>query len=198
MPIHMQWKRCDRIEYQDSWGWGRRQKESNQWVEFCILRPTTQEVYFAELCRLELFERLGMAHTCCNFEDNGPYNDPSWEYYGLRMKGRISDEDRDELQAEDAELHKQLASLMEAYRTLRIQHSGPFLDFWQAWWAIVDDILPENDLHIIDVEDDEDFELHELVLYKFAQAGEGVTTEDPVEILRDSLFSQLVDEPTFE
>jgi hypothetical protein len=58
--------------------------------------------------------------------------------------------------------------------------------------------LPENDLHIIGVEDDGDFELHELVLYKFAQVSEGVTTEDPVEILRDSLFSQLVDEPTFE
>jgi hypothetical protein len=118
MPIHMQWKRCNRINYQDSWGWGRRQKESNQWVEVCRLRPITQEVYFAELCRLELFERLGMAHTCCNFEDNDPYGDFSSEYYGFRMKGRISDEDRDELQAEDAELYKQLTSLMEVYRTL--------------------------------------------------------------------------------
>jgi hypothetical protein len=188
-PIHMKWKRCDRIENQDSRDWEGRQKESDRLAKLSGLSITTQEGYFSELCRLEIFERLGMAHTCCDYEKNHPGDDPV--NYGYRMKERISDEDREELYAEDAELYTQLSALMGVYRTLRIQHSGPFLDFWQAWWAIVDDTLLENDVHIVDVEGDEEFQLHELVLYKSAQDSEGVTTEDPAETFRDSLLSHL-------
>ena len=88
-----------------------------------------------ELCRLEIFERLGMAHTCCEFKHKTCA-------YGERFVP--SDEDCHELHEEDKYFSQALELYMCIYRYLRREHSGPFSNFWCSWWTTTNEILPEK------------------------------------------------------
>ncbi|KAI9801184.1 MAG: hypothetical protein M1825_003458 [Sarcosagium campestre] len=85
------------------------------------------ETWREEVCRLIIFERLGMAHTCC---DDRP------------GRCRVSSEEAQELRQEDANYKEALDLYMCLYKNLRKEHSGPFLEFWANWWTIVDKRLP--------------------------------------------------------
>ena len=88
-----------------------------------------------ELCRLEIFERLGMAHTCC---DIGPSPLACSEYF------LPSEEECHELREVDNNFRQGLESCMCIYALLRREHIVPFSKFWCNWWTAVNDILPEE------------------------------------------------------
>lgn len=97
------------------------------------------ESYFSDICRLEIFDRLGMAHTCCSMNTlcNG------YGYSKLHYKSK-SAEQRHELQDEDSEFKLILDAYVELYQRLLYAHAANFKLFWIAWWITLDRFLPDD------------------------------------------------------
>lgn len=102
------------------------------WTQLCRLESSQIKMYYAEICRLEIFDRLGMAHTCCGYVDSE----------AIRLV-TMKTENQSQLREEDVHLVEQLNLLMKNYNRLEIAHKGNFREFWRLWWARVDRILPE-------------------------------------------------------
>ena len=85
---------------------------------------------FTDICRLEIFDRLGMAHTCCHRLEVCPQN-----------HFPITRDELEELQEEDQSLKEALDMYIELYLDLLRQHQGNFESFWISWWFTVDHFL---------------------------------------------------------
>lgn len=103
------------------------------WMQSTGLSDTQKETYYHEACQLEIFDRLGMAHTCCTNQKR--------PHEGRRIV--ISEVECDRLQQEDAGLREQLDLIMRMYRECCRKFVGSKLKFWNWWWVNVDDILPD-------------------------------------------------------
>ncbi|KAB5570034.1 hypothetical protein GE09DRAFT_1217485 [Coniochaeta sp. 2T2.1] len=108
-------------------------------------------MYTEDAVRLEVFQRLGMIHTCCKVTTG---ND---------------DEKRQQVQDEDAELNKQLELIMDAYRNYAQRHGATSEDALDGWWRILDGILVPtiNDDSLYN-EDEEDEERGSLQVAEYA------------------------------
>ncbi|KAK4160822.1 hypothetical protein QBC43DRAFT_109521 [Cladorrhinum sp. PSN259] len=93
------------------------------------------EILFST-ARLKLFERLGMAHTCCA-RRHSKFGEPSSD-------GELSDSDDEfkRLREEDVDLAAHLDVLLEEYLSGRTHFEGSAWQYWDAWWQVVDMILP--------------------------------------------------------
>lgn len=96
---------------------------------------------FTDICRLEVFDRLGMAHTCFHNRCDGYYIDDDC----------CSDNDcddgsseRGEIQEEDYHLKQALDSYLELYLCLLDTHKDHFESFWIAWWIALEHFLPSE------------------------------------------------------
>ncbi|EON68612.1 hypothetical protein W97_07870 [Coniosporium apollinis CBS 100218] len=98
------------------------------------------EAAYLDACRVRIFERLGMVHTCCKVERVYPVEVP----YSVPRRYRLPEEERLELLDEYAELNDILEAYMRLYQDLRSECSGRFSLFWQAWWEAVSNDLPED------------------------------------------------------
>jgi hypothetical protein len=98
--------------------------------------PDQNEVQYENLCRSEIFERLGMAHTCCN------HSVPS------RTSPFLPEDEIQELREEDAGLKDSLNLYMHTYRRLRHRTIVTWtLDvFWKLWWEVIEPLLPVEPL----------------------------------------------------
>ncbi|KAM5373316.1 hypothetical protein ACJZ2D_007145 [Fusarium nematophilum] len=110
---------------------------------YSLLGLSVSQQCFADICRLELFDRLGMAHTCCHFLDQGRVS-PKYRFRGMIRAGIPSMplEERRELQEEDRYLKLALDSYVDLYLDLLQKHRGGFESFWIAWWLALEDHLP--------------------------------------------------------
>lgn len=112
--------------------WATIEDDVFLWIELCEVSETQAEWYIEQACRLEMFERLGMAHTCCR----RPARDGT-------DQSAVSDELRDELQKEDQESKEQLELLMEEFkRHMESSKARRLFVRWTSWWGRVDEILP--------------------------------------------------------
>ncbi|KAK1754889.1 hypothetical protein QBC47DRAFT_382070 [Echria macrotheca] len=93
------------------------------------------------LCRLEIFERMGMAHTCCSITREGEW-ETGFERQYIQQRVTRPDEDRLALQEEDSELASQLDMFMAEYASASAAYDGPVRELWNLWWRVVDMILP--------------------------------------------------------
>ncbi len=128
-PVHLLHKRYGR-----DWGW--RSAKFEKWACLNDFTPMQKESCSEELCRLEIFERLGMAHTCCDIKPKPLACDECLV---------PSDEECQELREEDSNFSHTLELYMSIYRRLRREHVGPFSNFWCDWWTAINDILPKED-----------------------------------------------------
>lgn len=110
-----------------------REEDAQSMDRSCLLTPfilawnmdyEEEELTYSESARLDVFERLGMAHTCCE------------------VKETLTAEERERLREEDAELAKQLDSLIAEYHRGRQAHTGSAESFWRVWRQALDQILP--------------------------------------------------------
>ena len=108
------------------------------WLQATHATPTKLQSSYAEICRLELFDRLDMAHVCCRYVEYRPS-------YGGRYHVRkwLNPDEEQELRDEDEPWSFVLEEYMQLYKNLRKDHSGPFLVFWDAWWGALTHFLPE-------------------------------------------------------
>lgn len=92
----------------------------------------TQQVY-EDICRLEIFDRLGMAHTCGRYEYD----------FDIEVQYYLPDsEERQEFRDEDSELKTILDAYLELYLEVLGTYSGDFEIFWIAWLIALEVFLP--------------------------------------------------------
>jgi hypothetical protein len=108
------------------------------WMQDCHLNESQAREYLHDACRLEIFTRLGMAHTCCIFE-----GDYEWGISRFPTRRQRDDGTCRELKDEDAELREQLKAVMEAYDQSLRMYPRPINEFWDWWWSAVQKLLPE-------------------------------------------------------
>ena len=106
-----------------------RSQAVKDWCNLFRFDNTQAQTYYRAVCRRETFDRLGMAHTCCQFR-----------YFGGRIC--MPEAEREELQEEDREHNQQLDLIMQAYDLSRQRYSGCSESFWDTWWRKLDEILP--------------------------------------------------------
>ncbi|KAH7317090.1 hypothetical protein B0I35DRAFT_267378 [Stachybotrys elegans] len=112
--FHMECKSGHLGRYSNLREWIKTSRASKKATEFC----------YSEIMRLEIFERLGMAHTCCKAHD-------------------ADESEQQEFREEDRASQRQLQFFCKVYQNLRIRLSDwPIDRFWADWWQAVDLILP--------------------------------------------------------
>ncbi|KAI6357797.1 hypothetical protein MCOR25_007548 [Pyricularia grisea] len=142
----------------------------HQWCKAWQLSATWTEQYYQAACRLEIFERLGMQHTCCAAGRRDNYNEKIPDTLtimrarlnALREGGpdlefpsswrRSDDAEREEIQSDDEELKRQLDLIMDFYLMSRYRFRPmPIIpagdgdygkSYWASWWKAIDRFLP--------------------------------------------------------
>lgn len=106
-----------------------------------MLPPGLREECHMAHVRFEIFERLGMGHTCCR-EPADPY----WSWTIVRQEYEIPpmDEIR-EMQTEDRILHQILEDCMKMLENLRQGFEGRFRDYLDGVRASMSLLLPFGD-----------------------------------------------------
>ncbi|RSM15959.1 hypothetical protein CEP52_000428 [Fusarium oligoseptatum] len=94
---------------------------------------------FADICRLEVFDRLGMAHTCSHQPHD---SDGSEDAYCSGTGCGYDNSEREEVNEEDHHLKQALDSYLELYLRLLHIHADHFESFWIAWWVALENFLP--------------------------------------------------------
>lgn len=97
-------------------------------TELMKLSRTQKEICYAELCRLDVFDCLGLIHTCCGH--GYVYRDPK------------EDHEREKCQEDDSELITQLNLIMTAFERSRKACGEKIEKFWVSWWERLGHILP--------------------------------------------------------
>lgn len=119
-----------------SCSWRSRMDLVTFWLDLTDAIPCLLELSYMEICRLEIFERLGMAHICCQY-------DPPLGIHEVWSRREMDPDEEKELCEEDEHFKIILDAYMQLYKDLRKEYSGPFTLFWDAWWEVLDDFLPE-------------------------------------------------------
>ena len=150
----------------------RDRRRRSRWLfhlpRYSSLGLHLNEFCFAEICRLEIFDRLGMAHTCCSMavcrEGHGR---------GIKLRYTPTPADlRSELQDEDSEFKAILDAYVELHQQLLEEHGSRFERFWIAWWITLDTYLPhEPDRKHCSA-------LDNVAQYHFGAAKDGLETTD--------------------
>lgn len=92
------------------------------------LNRTQKDICYTEVYRLEVFNCLGLIHTCCGHVQD--YHDPK------------EANERQKCQEEDSELIIQLNLIMTAFERSRKACGGKIEKFWVSWWERLGQILP--------------------------------------------------------
>ncbi|KAI1383870.1 uncharacterized protein F4822DRAFT_53762 [Hypoxylon trugodes] len=96
-----------------------------RWAKVWRLSRIQKEDCYRDVCRRELFGRLGMRHTCC------------------AARYHIPMEEMEQFWSEDQPSYQQLRFFLRLYRnTRKILFRYPIEEFWVVWWEGVDNILP--------------------------------------------------------
>jgi hypothetical protein len=121
LPIHKIWA-CDPLEMAHekcrfvTKAWLETCVE--EWFQLCRFNQIQITLHYQEICRLEIFDRLGMAHTCCTYSERARI-----------IRRTTNGNKRKQLQEEDFDLDKQLDLILKAYERMRRAYVGDFKVF---------------------------------------------------------------------
>lgn len=121
-----------------------RDRMLEMWCQSCSLDDKWTSFYLEDSVRVEIFDRLGMIHTCCRVAI--AYFDFDWFSSEEVEAWNASDEERRQVQDEDAELNEQLELIMKAYGgyVQRFAAStSSSQDLLKGWWCMLDEVLPQ-------------------------------------------------------
>lgn len=140
LPVNLLIKR--RRQYGSDSDWWRTSQKLRTWFDLSRINSSEEEACYSELCRLEIFERLGMAHTCCESR----YIQPDRTSYLIPSVSHLARGEWSKLReaVERAGLVRKLQAYMQLYKRLRANYPEPISRFWKAWWRTLSDTLPER------------------------------------------------------
>jgi len=127
--------------------WEDEQRVLDLWSH-CSVKNSEKRLECSEICRLQIFHRLGMRHTCCMFESGRDLGEMSsqgsyWLHDKLKPILRtIDDSERTQFQEEDTYSSFQLDAFMELYNELDTKYEDEFTVFWNTWWAVLEGYVP--------------------------------------------------------
>ena len=112
----------------------------------CYLPGGISQLDYANACRLEVFERLGMRHTCCKYTncntDNIASESSTMKYYLFPSIRTIDPSEIKEFHEEDDFLRQQLDVFMELYDDLYQRfHKNPDR-LWEVWGDNLEEFVP--------------------------------------------------------
>ncbi|KLU84768.1 hypothetical protein MAPG_03804 [Magnaporthiopsis poae ATCC 64411] len=124
-----------------------RNEALHKWARLCGISGMEKEEYYLQACRLELFERLEMAHTCCLSQT------PTKEQRMLQHRICPDGSERSEMREEDKDSVRHLEAILREYRRARWRYRGKPVHtrrvknysavcFWDLWLEAVDMVLP--------------------------------------------------------
>lgn len=112
-----------------------RNSDSLEWaMRLLSITAAERDRWYADICRLELFERLGMAHTCCATAGHRSLNAQAYQ--------TPSEDEQRRLRDEDFELARYLDLFMVEYYTASAAYGDKDDQFRSVWWEVIDQILP--------------------------------------------------------
>ncbi|ETN37825.1 uncharacterized protein HMPREF1541_07448 [Cyphellophora europaea CBS 101466] len=111
--------------------WETRKRIFRLWLNVSHAFPDKQP--FTDFCRFELFERLGMKHTCCQLD--WWIDKSNWPLLLDRCEAA-------EFQQEDQYLDRTLNRVLGLYNELHAQYQNHFEVFWDAWWKVIQADVP--------------------------------------------------------
>ena len=148
-PVHKFWKCNYFLHAADPHNWSCMfatqhvlSKTLREWLQTLEVDDIVIEICYEAVCRVEIFDRLNMKHTCCNRRRKWPGAGMWQEMKGTEIEELEKDEVL-EVAEEDSQSRGQLDLLMHAYKSYRRSCGGHVYDSWETWWAMVDKILPE-------------------------------------------------------
>jgi hypothetical protein len=150
----------------------------------CVRPERLDYANHREACRFELFSRLGMRHTCTFFTHHNTYDLDEENFMFLYLGhelATLNEEEAMEIQDEDCSLSFQLNAFMDLYMKLEEQYIEDFKLFWEAWWDILQHVVPMEVWEYNPGEDDEKMQAEELPIHEDELEGklwdvrEGVT-----------------------
>lgn len=124
--VNHQWKSCWDPNPSPFWD---RKKDLFQFWHASNANHMDSRVDFADICRLEIFERLGMRHTCCTFSGGSEFEP-------------MDASEASEFEEEDHYLNDHLEALTHLYSQLSTEYVARFEQFWENWWIVLQQFLP--------------------------------------------------------
>ena len=129
LPVHKLWS-CNGIfqdhEKCESVTTGTLSRALKVWLHLSAANQAQIERCYEETFRFEVFDRLGMAHTCCG-----------------RQASSMDEADLKQLQEEDTELKRQLDLLVQAYRNRYKAYTGDVDKFHEGFLRELAKVLPD-------------------------------------------------------
>jgi hypothetical protein len=115
--------------------WPRKTRILREWLRLLQMSLSILVADWEDFFRVEVFNRLGMAHTCC------------YSRYDFQLNP-ISQEELPELRDEDekAGYVEQLSKWMDEYRKEQLAFDGPEDKFWKIWFKKLKD--KDHDLYV--------------------------------------------------
>lgn len=124
-----------------------RNEALHKWARLCGISGIEKEEYYLQACRLELFGRLEMAHTCCLSQT------PTREQGRPQHRICPDESERSEMREEDKDSARHLEAILQEYRRARWRYRGKpvharriknhsAMCFWDLWLEAVDMVLP--------------------------------------------------------
>jgi hypothetical protein len=103
-----------------------------EWLRLSQMSPSVSADSWEDFFRVEIFYRLGMAHTC---------RKPQYGWYGWYPGTRLSREEMDELRDEDEKAGhvEELNKWIHDYRNEQLTFDGPKDEFWKIWFKKLKD-----------------------------------------------------------
>ena len=145
LPVHKFW-RCDALKSTHE-GCGSMASDTlfkalDKWLCLCGINAAQSETCYEEIFRLEVFDRLGLAHTCCAAHCDHQLDDQG-DGLLIQTSSSMDEKDRKQLQEDDSELKAQLDLIVQGYQNRYKKHAGDLSDFWKSCTQDLDGILPE-------------------------------------------------------
>lgn len=137
-PLHLLLKHVHRSDASFERADWTKPRRLEWWLDTCKPDQDSTGQLRREAARLEAFELLGMAHTCCSLES------------GEVIPTLPMDEEVGILRDEDSELNQQLELIMNAYDFHRPNFKGPGSEFDSLWRTRIVSILSIAEGHDVD------------------------------------------------
>ncbi|KAK3689428.1 hypothetical protein B0T22DRAFT_440909 [Podospora appendiculata] len=104
-------------------------------------------MYIEDAVRVEVFDRLGMLHTCCkdvpdSFAEYNKIKRPCVRVPRESRDIEDAEDERQETKDEDTDLRRQLDMIMISFRNFARRHAGTGEELLSSWWSVLDEILP--------------------------------------------------------
>lgn len=118
----------------------RKRQLLDLWHRHCPELLVKEENY-TDLCRVEIFERLAMRHTCCDLLEYNSLGDMESVEMGMKLASGLVPEDQ-RAHAENELLRTKLEGVMSIYEELTATYYNDFDELWETWWKVVQAYVP--------------------------------------------------------